>query len=106
MRERPGILDKCAAIQRVLVARLERQPPYGDHREELAGMRLMTGVAALIGTIALAGSASAAGLGQPDPWQMGLQEAASPIMERIASLHDGLLWLITAISIFVLLLLA
>ncbi len=69
-------------------------------------MRLLTGVAALIGTIALAGSASAAGLGQPDPWQMGLQQAASPIMERITSLHDGLLWLITAISIFVLLLLA
>ena len=68
-------------------------------------MRLMTGVAALIGTIALAGSAAAAGLGQPDPWQMGLQEAASPIMERIASLHDGLLWLITIISLFVLVLL-
>lgn len=69
-------------------------------------MRLLTGVAALIGTIALAGSAAAAGLGQPDPWQMGLQQAASPIMERIASLHDWLLWLITAISIFVLVLLA
>lgn len=68
-------------------------------------MRLMTGVAALIGTMALAGSAAAAGLGQPDPWQMGLQQAASPIMERIASLHVGLLWLITAISIFVLVLL-
>ncbi|MCP5080340.1 MAG: cytochrome c oxidase subunit II [Alphaproteobacteria bacterium] len=68
-------------------------------------MRLMTGVAALIGTMALAGSAAAAGLGQPDPWQMGLQQAASPIMERITSLHDGLLWLITIISLFVLILL-
>lgn len=69
-------------------------------------MRLLTGVAALIGLTALAGSAAAAGLGQPDPWQMGLQQAASPIMERITSLHDWLLWLITAISIFVLVLLA
>ncbi|NNF76535.1 MAG: cytochrome c oxidase subunit II [Rhizobiales bacterium] len=68
-------------------------------------MRLMTGVVALIGTMALAGSAAAAGLGRPDPWQMGLQQAASPIMERITSLHDGLLWLITIISLFVLVLL-
>ena len=68
-------------------------------------MRFMTGIAALIGMVVLAGSASAAGLGQPDPWQMGLQQSASPIMERIASLHDALLWLITAISLFVLALL-
>lgn len=68
-------------------------------------MRFMTGVAALMATIAMAGSAAAAGLGQPDPWQMGLQQAVTPIMEQIESLHTGLLWLITIISIFVLALL-
>lgn len=36
------------------------------------------------------------------PWQLGFQEAASPVMERIASLHHGLLLLITAITLFVL----
>ncbi len=42
---------------------------------------------------------------QPTPWQLGFQEAHSPIMERMDSFHDFLLWLIFAIAIFVLLLL-
>ena len=29
-----------------------------------------------------------AGDGQPSPWQMGFQKAASPIMEQITSFHD------------------
>ncbi|MEM1201159.1 MAG: cytochrome c oxidase subunit II [Pseudomonadota bacterium] len=69
-------------------------------------MRLLTGVAALLGIVVLAGSAAAAGIGQPEPWQMGLQQAVTPIMEKIESFHTGLLWLITIISIFVLVLLA
>jgi len=53
---------------------------------------------------ALAGvvAAGAALADQPHPWQMGLQAAASPIMERIASFHSLLLWIITAISLAVL----
>jgi cytochrome c oxidase subunit II len=43
---------------------------------------------------------------QPEPWQLGFQPAATPVMERIASLHDLLLWIIILISIFVLALLA
>jgi len=39
------------------------------------------------------------------PWQMGFQEAASPVMERIDSLHDFLLIVITLITLFVLALL-
>ena len=69
-------------------------------------MRLLTGVAALLGTIMTAGSAAAAGIGKPEPWQMGLQQAVTPIMEQIESFHTGLLWLITIISVFVLVLLA
>ena len=42
---------------------------------------------------------------QPEPWQLGFQPAATPIMERIETLHDLLLWIITLISIFVLALL-
>lgn len=49
-----------------------------------------------------AGSALAAS----EPWQLGFQPAASPIMERIESFHDLLLWIITLISLFVLALLA
>jgi cytochrome c oxidase subunit II len=43
--------------------------------------------------------------GQPHPWQMGLQAAASPVMSDIIWFHDFLLYLITAITLFVLALL-
>lgn len=39
---------------------------------------------------------------QPQPWQLNLQEAHSPIMERITDLHDALIVLCFVISIFVL----
>ena len=56
---------------------------------------------------ALAGSGPAfAGLGQPSPWQMGLQQSATPVMDNIVWFHDFLLWLIIAITLFVLALLA
>ena len=43
-----------------------------------------------IAVAALFASAGAAfaGLGQPTPWQLGLQDAASPVMERITSFHN------------------
>jgi len=46
-----------------------------------------------------------AGLGQPSDWQVGFQGSASPIMDTITWFHDFLLWIITAITIFVLILL-
>jgi cytochrome c oxidase subunit 2 len=51
------------------------------------------------------GGASFAGMGQPSPWQLGLQQAASPVMEDIVWFHDFLLWLIGAIALFVAILL-
>ncbi len=42
---------------------------------------------------------------EPLPWQMGFQPAATPVMERLVAFHDMLLWIITAITIFVLCLL-
>lgn len=54
----------------------------------------------------LAVSAQAiASTGQPSSWQLGLQAAATPVMENIAWFHNLLLYIITAISLFVLLLL-
>jgi len=41
----------------------------------------------------------------PSEWQLGLQAAASPVMERMTSFHNLLLVVITAISLFVLALL-
>ena len=53
----------------------------------------------------LAAGAAVAGMGQPTPWEYTLQHAASPVMENIIWFHNFLLWLITAITIFVLILL-
>jgi cytochrome c oxidase subunit II len=41
----------------------------------------------------------------PKPWQLGFQTPASPVMEQLYAAHDYLLILITAISLFVLVLL-
>ena len=46
-----------------------------------------------------------AGLGQPSPWQIGLQGSATPVMDDIVWFHNLLLWLIFAIATFVLVLL-
>ena len=46
-----------------------------------------------------------AGLGQPSPWEMGLQQSATAVMDSIVSFHDFLLYITTAITIFVLVLL-
>lgn len=62
----------------------------------------------LLGTM-VAGMALAAGgaalAGQPKPWEISLQDAATPVMESIISFHNLLLWIITIITLFVLALL-
>ena len=44
--------------------------------------------------------------GQPTEWQIGFQEAGSPLMQQLIDFHDFVFWIITAITIFVFLLLA
>jgi len=44
--------------------------------------------------------------GMAEPWQMGFQAPATPVMEIIVSFHDWLTWLIFAIALFVTLLMA
>jgi cytochrome c oxidase subunit 2 len=65
----------------------------------------MIAPAAVGAVLFLMGGAAYAGLGQPSPWQIGLQEAASPVMDNIVWFHDFLLWIITFITLFVLVLL-
>ena len=52
-----------------------------------------------------AGAAESGTLGQPSPWEMGFQPAATPIMEFIETFHFWLLVVITLIMIFVTILL-
>jgi cytochrome c oxidase subunit 2 len=55
----------------------------------------MSALAAVAGDAALAA--------QPEPWGLGLQGAASPVMEDIRAMHDNLLMpIITVITLFVL----
>ncbi len=52
-----------------------------------------------------AGGSALAGLGQPSPWQMGFQQSAAPSMDDIVWFHNFVLWIIVAITVFVLALL-
>src|SRR6185437_3035087 len=56
-------------------------------------------------TVLGVGAAVAATSGQPQPWQLGMQKGATPVMDDIIWFHDFLLWVITAITLFVLTLL-
>ena len=63
-------------------------------------------LAVLSGAALAAGIVSAhAALGQPAPWQLGLQQSATSVMDSITTFHNFLLILITLITIFVLALL-
>jgi cytochrome c oxidase subunit 2 len=63
----------------------------------LAAMAVVAGVAASV--------PAAASMGQPSPWQINFQDAASPIMEQIHSFHLWLTVISALITIFVLVLL-
>jgi cytochrome c oxidase subunit 2 len=65
---------------------------------------LVTGVTVLAGGSAAFAATGAIG-GQPQPWEIGLQSAATPVMENIVWFHDFLLWIIGAVALFVLTLL-
>src|SRR4029077_11756033 len=57
---------------------------------------------AVAGMTLAAGGTAFAELGQPAPWEMRLQEAATPVMENITWFHNFLTVLITVITLFVL----
>jgi cytochrome c oxidase subunit II len=66
--------------------------------------RLAAGVVAAA-TLLSGVSVALAGMGEPSPWQIGLQDSATPIMSDITWFHNVLLWIIAGISAFVLALL-
>jgi cytochrome c oxidase subunit 2 len=65
----------------------------------------LTAVAATVVALFAGAGAAFAGLGQPTPWELGLQDAATPVMADITGFHNFVLWIVTAITIFVLALL-
>jgi cytochrome c oxidase subunit II len=62
-------------------------------------------IAAIAAALVPGGSVALAGMGQPSPWQMGLQESASVVMDQLTGFHSFLLVIITLITILVLALL-
>jgi cytochrome c oxidase subunit II len=74
-------------------------------RAQMKLIALAAGKIALFMAAVLFPAAALAGAGQPSPWQLGLQTAVTPVMTDIAWFHDFLLYIITAITIFVLVLL-
>jgi len=63
---------------------------------------VVTSVAVFAGGAAMAADAP---LGQPHPWQLGLQAGVTPVMDNVIWFHNLLLWVIAAIVLFVLILL-
>jgi cytochrome c oxidase subunit II len=59
-------------------------------------LMFVSGAAILVGA-----GAALAGEGQPSPWQMTFQNAATPIMEQITSFHTFVTIIITLIALFV-----
>lgn len=65
----------------------------------------MTAVAAFAAALLMPVGAALAGLGQPSPWEIGLQELGTPVMDQVTGFHNFLLYIIIAITLFVLALL-
>jgi len=65
----------------------------------------LTALAVTVLALLAGANAALAGLGQPSPWQLGFQESVTPVMDNIISFHDFLLYIITGIAVFVLVLL-
>jgi cytochrome c oxidase subunit II len=68
-------------------------------------LRLFRVNGAAVGSVLMAGGSALAASGQPSPWQLGLQQSASPVMDSLVSFHNFLLVIITLITAFVLALL-
>ena len=69
------------------------------------GALTLTGLVAALVVFGIAFDAVAQTGQVPSDWQLGLQEAASERMTQIIDLHNFVLWIITAICLFVLALL-
>jgi cytochrome c oxidase subunit 2 len=68
-------------------------------------LKRLTALGVVIAAILASGGLAVAASGQPVPWQLGLQDSATSVMDNIAWFHDFLLWVITVITLFVLALL-
>ena len=71
-------------------------------RIETSGLRSVTAPLAAAVALVLGISEAAAGTGAPSPWEMGMQGMVTELGRDMSSFHTYLVWLITAICLFVL----
>jgi cytochrome c oxidase subunit II len=64
--------------------------------------RQVLGLAVAFAAVFASSAVFAGELGQPVPWQLGLQPSGSPVMDNINWFHNVLLVIITCITLFVL----
>ena len=88
-----------------LLVRPVRQSLISSKEPVMLVLKRLTALAVTLLAILAGGNAAFAGLGHPSDWQLGLQQSGSPVMDYTIWFHDYLLWIITAITIFVLALL-
>jgi cytochrome c oxidase subunit 2 len=74
-------------------------------RIESVGLRSAARLFAAGVALGLGGTALAAGTGQPEPWQIAMQNPVTELAQDIHTFHTYLVWIITLISLFVLALL-
>jgi cytochrome c oxidase subunit 2 len=67
----------------------------------VAALSLVFGVASASLAFAQSTGAAAGRVTEPHNWQLGFQQAATPVKERIADFHNELLIIITLITLFV-----
>jgi cytochrome c oxidase subunit 2 len=84
---------------------LELRRLGGDESVKRGLTAVAAGITALLSLFGLAAHAAEKVVDMPQPWQLGLQPSGSPTMDKITSFHDGLLVVITVITLFVLALL-
>jgi len=71
----------------------------------MLGLKRLTAAAVTIGALLAGLGAVWAGDGRPSEWQLNFQQSATPVMDEIVKFHTYLLYTITAIAGFVLVLL-
>ena len=65
-------------------------------------VKKLIGIFSVVAALAAGAGVAFAAAGHPEPWQMHLQTAVTPVMKDIVWFHDFLVWLIVAITLFVL----
>jgi cytochrome c oxidase subunit 2 len=74
-------------------------------RIETSGLRSVTAPCVAAVALVVGMSEAWAAAGHPSPWEMGMQEMVTEVGRQVSNFHTYLVWLITAICLFVLALL-